>query len=220
VKSRVQSINRQSSQLLTSITQTKLGYLVTLQTRSHVAISRVRSLCGLLFTELFSFAQLKYKASDVVIMRNADYVRQQAQEVLALAVPMLATQEPESDYGDVNISDNLPPLDSSQFLGLGRASQITLPMLMSEPVRSTITILSALGPASSTITNLSDRSDKSNSNVNIGRIQGSYNQRTMGTMGAIENLNDDYDTRSGLRSSGRYTPAFTVNTDSFNKNAF
>jgi hypothetical protein len=54
----------------------------------------------------------------------------------------------------------------------------------------------------------------------MGGTQGSYNQGTIGTMGAMENLNDDYDTRSGLRSSGRYTPAVTVITDSFNKNAF
>jgi hypothetical protein len=101
----------------------------------------------------------------VVIMRNADYVRRQAREVLASAVPMPATQEPESDYGDVDMSDDLPPLDSSQFLGTGGASQMTLPMLMSEPVRSTITMLSAAGPASGAITISSDRSNKSDSDV-------------------------------------------------------
>jgi hypothetical protein len=48
---------------------------------TYVAISRIRSLKGLLFETPFEVKRLKFQSSETVIMRNNDYVRRQAQEV-------------------------------------------------------------------------------------------------------------------------------------------
>jgi hypothetical protein len=97
---------------------------------SYVAISRVRSLPGIMFEEPFDFNRLKSRMSDITIMRAADAARRLQQEV------PLPTEEDEEDL----------PSFQSELLGPGRASQMELPILPSEPVQpsgqlySTITI--------------------------------------------------------------------------------
>jgi hypothetical protein len=66
---------------------------------TYVAISRVRSLRGLLFKELFSYQRIKTKPRETTVMRNANYVRRQAQEV-----PLPLDLMPDNDN-----SDSLPP---------------------------------------------------------------------------------------------------------------
>ena len=96
---------------------------------TYVAISRVRSLPGIMFEEPFDFNRLKSSTSDITIMRAADVARRLQQEV-----PL-----PIEDEQDL-------PLFQSELSGPGRAGQMELPILPSEPVqpsdqlRSTITI--------------------------------------------------------------------------------
>jgi hypothetical protein len=86
-----------------------------------------------MFEEPFDFNRLKSRMSDITIMRAADAARRLQQEV------PLPTEEDEED---------LPPFHS-ELLGPGRASQMKLPILPSEPVQpsgqlySTITIHSS-----------------------------------------------------------------------------
>ena len=61
---------------------------------SYVAISRCRTLGGILFEEPFSYNRFKSKASTTVVMRNADYVRRRAEEV-----PLSPDQSDDEDYG-------------------------------------------------------------------------------------------------------------------------
>ncbi|KAH7082829.1 hypothetical protein BKA63DRAFT_529794 [Paraphoma chrysanthemicola] len=91
---------------------------------TYVAISRVRSLGGLLFEELFGYARLKAKASDTVIMRNADYARRKPFEYKAPGVVI------EDDH----FGSDLPTLPPSTA-GPGRASQMEIPILRSDPVQ-------------------------------------------------------------------------------------
>jgi ATP-dependent DNA helicase PIF1 len=65
---------------------------------TYVAISRVRSLRGLLFEEPFSYQRIKTKPRETTVMRNADYARRQAQEV-----PLPLDLMPDDD------DDGLPP---------------------------------------------------------------------------------------------------------------
>jgi hypothetical protein len=72
-----------------------------------------------------------------------------------------------SDYGDLDMSE-LPVLSTREPSGPGRASQMSIPILRSEPVYSTITITSN---PSAPIT-----SDTSNNNkdIDMGGTQRSY----------------------------------------------
>jgi hypothetical protein len=96
---------------------------------TYVAISRVRSLPGIMFEEPFDFNRLKSSTSDITIMRAADVARRPQQEA-PLSI------EDEQDL----------PSFQSELSGPGKAIQIELPILPSEPVqpsdqlRSTITI--------------------------------------------------------------------------------
>jgi hypothetical protein len=96
---------------------------------TYVAISRVRSLPGIMFEEPFDFNRLKSSTSDITIMRAADVARRLQQEA-PLSI------EDEQDL----------PSFQSELSGPGKASQMELPILPSEPVqpsdqlRSTITI--------------------------------------------------------------------------------
>jgi ATP-dependent DNA helicase PIF1 len=97
---------------------------------TYVAISRVRSLPGIMFEEPFDFKRLKSSTSDITIMRATDAAKRLQQEI---PVPV---EEDEQE---------LPPF-TSQLSGPGRASQMEIPILPSDPVRpsdhlhSTITI--------------------------------------------------------------------------------
>jgi hypothetical protein len=96
---------------------------------TYVAISRVRSLRGIMFEEPFDFNRLKASTSDVTIMRATDAAKRLQQEI------------------DLSVEDkdDLPPV-RSQVSGPGMASQMVLPILPSDPVlpsdqlRSTVTI--------------------------------------------------------------------------------
>jgi hypothetical protein len=96
---------------------------------TYVTISRVRSLPGIMFEEPFDFNRLKSSTSNITIMRAADVARRLQQEALL-------SLEDEPDL----------PSFQSELSGPGRASQMELPILPSEPVqlsdqlRSTITI--------------------------------------------------------------------------------
>jgi hypothetical protein len=130
---------------------------------TYVAISRVRSLRGIVFEEPFGLSRLKYKPSETVIMRNADYVRRGAQEVREEDVSMpeaTLTQTQSSDYGELDI-DDLPEVPPSQFfIGPGRAGQIVIPVLHAEPIHSTITITSGpSGPITSDAVNEGEDED-------------------------------------------------------------
>ena len=61
---------------------------------SYVAISRCRTLGGILFEEPFSYSRFQSKASTTVVMRNADYVRRRAEEV-----PLSPDQSDDENYG-------------------------------------------------------------------------------------------------------------------------
>jgi hypothetical protein len=150
---------------------------------THVAISRVCSLRGLLFEEPFGYSRLKYKPGDVVIRRNADYVRRQAQEVQMDDVVMPEIEPLSSNYGgdfdmkdlDEEGLDESPELPDLSAVGPGRATQMSIPILHSEPIHSTVTI-----PSASAITSDAEGShnngedDDGDRDEEMGGTQGSY----------------------------------------------
>ncbi|KAI1523525.1 hypothetical protein A1F96_08358 [Pyrenophora tritici-repentis] len=86
---------------------------------TYVAISRVRTLHGILFEESFDFNRLKTKTTTVAVMRAADLTKRESQEI----------ELPIAD------ADELPsPFPSSFVADIGRASQMAIPVLPSEPV--------------------------------------------------------------------------------------
>ncbi|KAI0617906.1 hypothetical protein TUN199_10107, partial [Pyrenophora tritici-repentis] len=88
---------------------------------TYVAISRVRTLHGILFEESFDFNRLKTKTTTVAVMRAADLTKRESQEI----------ELPIAD------ADELPsPFPSSFVADIGRASQMAIPVLPSEPVAS------------------------------------------------------------------------------------
>jgi hypothetical protein len=101
---------------------------------TYVAISRVRSLRGILFKEPFDFKRLKFSTTDTTIMRAADLARRQQQEI---PLPDVVMED-----------DNDLPLTFPT--SIGQASQMEVPILPLDPValsgelRSTVTIPSGL----------------------------------------------------------------------------
>jgi hypothetical protein len=150
---------------------------------TYVAISRVRSLRGLLFKKPFGYSRLKYKPGDIVIMRNADYVRRQAQEVQMDDVVMPEIEPLSSNYGgdfdmedlDEEGLDELPDLPGLSAVGPGRATQMSIPILHSEPIHSTVTIPSALAITSDAEgSHNNGEDDDGNRDEEMGGTQGSY----------------------------------------------
>jgi hypothetical protein len=100
---------------------------------TYVAISRVRLLPSIMFEEPFDFKRLKSSTSDIIIIRATNTAKRLQQEI---TVPV------EED------KQELPPF-TSQLSGPGRASQIKIHILPSDPVRpsdhlhSTVTIPSS-----------------------------------------------------------------------------
>ncbi|KAI2476987.1 hypothetical protein Ptr902_11529 [Pyrenophora tritici-repentis] len=86
---------------------------------TYVAISRVRTLRGILFEESFDFNRLKTKTTTVAVMRAADLTKGESQEI----------ELPIADADEL-----LSPFPSSFVAGIGRASQMAIPVLPSEPV--------------------------------------------------------------------------------------
>jgi hypothetical protein len=122
--------------------------------------------------------RLKYKPGETVIMRNADYVRRQAQEVQIDNVVMPALEPASSNYGDIDMEDldelldELPDL-SAVDSGPGRASQMEIPILRSEPIHSTITISSTSAwPLTSDNANGNDNGDNDDNGRDDGRDDG------------------------------------------------
>jgi hypothetical protein len=71
--------------------------------------------------------------------------------------------------------DKLPNLLDLSAVGLGRATQISIPILYLEPIYSTVTILSALAITSNAKGSYNNSKDNdSNCDKEIGRTQGSY----------------------------------------------
>jgi hypothetical protein len=110
---------------------------------TYVAISRVRSLRGIMFEEPFDFKRLKFRTTEVTIMRATDAAKRARQEI---ALPV-----------SYPIDDDLLDLSTGMtFPAIGQASQMDLPILPSEPIapsdqlKSTITITSGL-PLSSEV---------------------------------------------------------------------
>ncbi|KAK1912952.1 hypothetical protein P3342_004888 [Pyrenophora teres f. teres] len=99
---------------------------------TYVAVSRVRTLDGLLIEEPFDLKRLKFKTTDTTIMRARDLAIREGQEI---PLPL--------QYNDDGEDDDLPVFPASQH---GRASQMSIPLLPSEPfapsgeLRSTITV--------------------------------------------------------------------------------
>jgi hypothetical protein len=80
---------------------------------TYVALSRVRSLKGLLVEEPFTLERLRFKPSKFIIMRNSDINRRSKQEI-----PLPVSTQPDESGSD------LP--DFSSFYG----TQVTLPIVL------------------------------------------------------------------------------------------
>jgi hypothetical protein len=160
---------------------------------TYVAILPVRSLHGLLLEELFGYQRLKTKPSTTVVMRNADYVRRQAQEIPVLDVLRRSfercqahaqadlVEDVESDY----VSEpELPLMTPPSSLDKGRASQMKIPILRSDPVRSD-PVRSGVTLPSGAFTSGELTEDEGNNNdgggntgivgMDMGNTQGIYN---------------------------------------------
>jgi hypothetical protein len=152
---------------------------------TYVAISRVQSLCGLFFEEPSGYQRLKSKPSEMVAMRNTDYIRRAAQEIPLLEAaprttrqfggpgPASALSNYGSDLPDF-VDDGAMPPPSTR----GCASQIEIPILRSDPVQSAITIPTGTSVPFTSDHNMSDNLMSNNvnhgQNEKIGGIQGSY----------------------------------------------
>ncbi|KAF2735906.1 hypothetical protein EJ04DRAFT_598965 [Polyplosphaeria fusca] len=82
---------------------------------TYVALSRVKSLSGLLFEESFDLKRLRTPTSETIIMRKSDYTRRAAQEL------------PLPDEEDLPSGPLMPPPS-------------TIPSILSHPIRSSAAI--------------------------------------------------------------------------------
>jgi hypothetical protein len=110
------------------------------------------------FTNYHRYNRLKSKASETVAMRNADYVRRAAFEF-----------DPDHRSDDDDLPSMPPP--NSSFATYGQASTRPIPILHSEPVRSSVTVPSGLLSS----VRFSDNGGGDNGDENMGGTQGSYN---------------------------------------------
>jgi hypothetical protein len=92
---------------------------------TYVAMSRVRSLKGLLIEEPFSLERLRFKATATIVMRNTDYERRKLQEI---ALPIQEEGEEEEFGSDISLPSMPPPSNQPSAGG-----QMTIPILHSEP---------------------------------------------------------------------------------------
>jgi hypothetical protein len=98
---------------------------------TYVAMSRVRSLKGLLIEEPFSLERLRYKPSATVIMRNRDLERRKLQEI-----PILVRDDDDLSLYGSDISLPIP----LYFEEAGQATSFDIPVLHSEPVHSSVSV--------------------------------------------------------------------------------